>query len=140
MKSRACTSVAFLTLLLSASASLAGEPPPPRPSIGPRTNEMLPPPDAPFATTNPVGSDTVRIQNIGNQQLFVSYWDPTASAWKSMGVNSGLSAEIVCSACAGTISVAYHDGKTQRSVKTKTGSVYLLGWSEQQGAWVLTTR
>lgn len=140
MKSRTYIPAALLTLLLIGSASFAGEPPPPRPSIGPKINEMLPPGDVPLATTSPVGSDVVRIQNVGNQQLFFSYWEPAASAWKSMAVNGGLSVEIVCSACAGIISIAYHDGQTQRSIKTKTGSIYLLGWSDEQGAWVLTTR
>lgn len=140
MSSRAHISTAIFALVLTGSASLAGEPPPPRPPIGPKINEMLPPDSARVGTTSPVGSDTVRIQNVGDQQLFFSYWEPAASAWKSMGVNAGVSADIVCSQCAGTIRIAYHDGKAQRSIKTTTGSVYLLGWSNQQEAWVFTTR
>src|SRR5436853_3403041 len=135
---RMFTSLMIVSLFALAVEAMAGEPPPPRPSIGPRVNEMFPPGDAPLANPSPIGSDTVRIQNVGDRQLSLSYWD-AVSAWKTVAIDAGRSAESLCSKCLGTISIDYHDGKVQRSVKTRSGNIYLLGWSDQQGAWVLTT-
>jgi hypothetical protein len=132
---RRCIPLGILALIFSTNWSLAGEPPAPRPSIGPRVNEMFPPAGAALSPKS-VGSNAVRIQNVGDRQLFLSYWD---AAWKSVSIDAGTSTDIVCAKCAGTININYHDGRVQRAVTTQTGSVYLLGWSDEQRAWVLTT-
>jgi hypothetical protein len=137
MKNGRRISLGILALIFFTGPLLAGEPPAPRPPIGPRVNEMFPPGGLTLSP-NPLGSDTVRIQNVGDQQLFLSYWD-AVSTWKTLSIDAGRSTDIVCAKCAGTININYHDGKAQRAVKTQTGSVYLLGWSDQQGAWILTT-
>lgn len=118
----------------------AGEPPTPRASIGPTPiiREMIP------AAANPLhqvlqstAADRIRIVSIADQQLFISYWD--GDAWRQEIVEAKKFKDISCPKCADTITIAFNDGKDTKSVKVRTGTTYLLGWSEQAGAWVLTS-
>jgi hypothetical protein len=133
---------AVLAALVIAQAAIAGEPPAPRQPIGPTSRgqdlQMLPPQLPTKRELAPLSEDRIRIFNIGDQQLFISYWDGE-SAWRAASIDAGGSRDVVCSKCAGTITVAYHDGKANQSVKTAGGSTYLLGWSAQAGAWILTS-
>lgn len=116
---------------------VAGEPPPPRTPIGPRASEMFPSNASLGQISKSIANDSIRVQNVGDQRLFLSYWNGENS-WESVSIGAGQSSDILCAKCAGTVVVAYHDGKTDRTVKAKAGNFYLLGWSEQTGAWVLT--
>jgi len=115
------------------STARAGEPPPPRPPIGP--SAMRPPREG--LDSRPIGPNQVRIINISDQQLFIAYSDGTSS-WKNVIISSGLAADIQCLQCGDEVTVAFHNGKENVSVKVKKGSAYSLGWSSQQSAWVLT--
>jgi hypothetical protein len=137
---------AFVATLLFTAMAVAGEPPAPRPPIGPRAIEtapvleMLPDPRDPLAQkSQPLAEDRIRIVNIGNQNLFIAYWDGD-SAWKQAAIDAGRATEVSCPKCAGTITVAFHNGRENKSLKVKGGGTYLLGWSAQAGAWVLTGR
>lgn len=132
-------SVALFVGLIVGTTAIAAEPPVPRQPIGPSMREMLPPAEVYSPQASPVlPPDRIRILNNGDQQLFISYWDGE-TAWRPIGIASGRSTEIVCSKCAGTIPIAYHNGKEDRRVSAKGGSSYALGWSVQTGVWVLTS-
>jgi hypothetical protein len=125
--------VAIFTILSVISTVRAGEPPPPRPPIGP--SAMRPPREG--LDSRPIAPNQIRIINISDQQLFIAYSDG-ASSWKNVTIGSGLAANIQCLQCGDEVSVAFHNGKENVSVKVKIGSAYSLGWSAQQSAWVLT--
>jgi len=132
----------FLIALMSASAAFAGDPPTPRQPIGPnlpKTLEMLPPFSAAAGSQSRLPGDRIRIFNIGDQRLFLAYWDGD-SAWQQLSVDSGQSRDVVCSKCADAITVAYHNGKENTRVKATGGVTYVLSWSAQAGVWTLTPR
>jgi hypothetical protein len=132
---------ALATILTDAAIA---EPPTPRQPIGPAPmNEMLPPmmprrPGVGVPQQSPLPPDRIRVVNIGDQKLFISYWDGE-SAWKAVPIDAGASTEVACPKCAGTITVAYHNGKENKSIKAKGGDTYILGWSTQAGIWVFTS-
>jgi hypothetical protein len=125
-----------ITILILISGARADEVPPPRPPIGP--SAMRPPPQEGL-DSRPVAQNQIRIINVTNQQLFMAYWDG-ASNWKNVSIGSGLATDIQCLQCGDEVTVAFHNGKENVSVKVKMGSVYSLAWSGQQSAWVLTPR
>lgn len=133
--------IVFLAAM-GACVAIAEESPTPRPPIGPKTMElrgMLPDPRDPFSQKpQSVSENGIRVVNVGDQQLFIAYWDGD-SAWQQRMIDAGRSTEILCVKCGGAITVRYHDGKQDRSVKAKTGGTYFLGWSAQAGAWVFTS-
>lgn len=136
---RRIASGAVLATLVAANAAIAGDPAVPRTPIGPRVQELRPPPQFPLSEgSQPLPEDRIRISNVGNQMLYIAYWDGD-SAWKQAAIDAGRSMEVSCPKCAGTITVAFHDGKENKSVKTKGGGTYYLGWSAQAGAWVLSS-
>jgi hypothetical protein len=98
-------SAAVLPIVLAlGNVAVAGEPPPPRPPIGPRTLEMrgpdrgldmrplmVPQPEPPRFSAPislPVPDDRIRVFNIGNKQLHISYWDGQ-SAWQNLPLTPG---------------------------------------------------
>jgi hypothetical protein len=135
-------SSAVLVALVIADAAIAGEPSAPRQPIGPSSRvpemQMLPPHYSANPQPSLLPEDRIRVVNIGDQQLFISYWDGESS-WRATSIDAGGSRDVVCPKCAGTITVAYHNGKVNQSVKAKGGSTYVLGWSAQAGAWILTS-
>jgi hypothetical protein len=133
------TSVALLVGLTFGNIAIAAEPPTPRQPIGPRVNEMLPPPSDPgLRRTPPLPEDRIVILNNGDQQLFISYWDGE-TAWRPIAIDSGRSSEIVCPKCRDAIPIAYHNGKEDRRVSARLGATYALTWSVQTGVWVFTS-
>jgi hypothetical protein len=131
-------SVALFVGLIFGNAAIAAEPTVPRQPIGPRLNEMLPPPSSPAPQRPvPLPEDRIRILNNGDQQLFISYWDETE--WQPIGIDSGRSREVVCSKCRGAIPIAYHNGKEDVRLSAKIGATYALSWSVQTGVWVFTS-
>jgi hypothetical protein len=125
--------------------ALSQEPTPtPRPPIGPKTLDsgaMIPPgADLQYSRTPPiVPSDRARIQNIGDQTLYVSYWDGD-SVWKTMAISPKQSADVICIRCGASITLAFHNGVDNRVVPIKTGGNYMLFWSTQVGLWDITAR
>jgi hypothetical protein len=141
--SRLRFSIAFPAALILANAAVAGEQPIPRSPIGPNpiVQEMLPPAAdlrLPTLQPSPLPEDRIRVQNIGNQHLFIAYWDGQ-SAWRDVSVESGRTTDVVCPKCSGTIAVTYHNGREKKSVTAKGGSTYILGWSPQAGVWIFTS-
>lgn len=131
---RAAVVIAILSFI---SAVRAGEPPPPRAPIGP--SAMRPPREGLDSRPLALAANQIRITNISDRQLFIAYWDG-ASTWMNMSISSGLAADIQCLQCGEEVTVAFHNGKENVSVKVKMGGAYSLGWSGQQSAWILTPR
>lgn len=139
--------LALMTVLVSLAyvpIVAAGDPPLPRTPIGPPSLEMLPDARNPLENSQrqlpqmqPLGADSIRIKNVGNQQLFIAYRDGD-SDWRNLAIGAGLTADVSCPKCAGLITIAFHNGKENTSVRIKGGSIYLLGWSAPAQAWVLT--
>lgn len=131
---------AQVTLFGVAQAASAEDRPAPRPPIGPpQSFEMLPLSNDPFSqkgTSIPV--DTIRILNSGDQKLNLSYWDGD-SAWQPKALEAGIKTDITCAKCAGIVVVVYDDGTTTQRVRLKSGSAYVMGWSVQRRAWLLTS-
>ncbi len=134
---RAGSSSGLLIALVFATAAAAGELPTPRAPIGPKAMEMLPR-DPILQKWQRLAEDRVRIVNVGDQRLFIAYWDGEA-AWKQAAIEAGRQMEVSCPKCAGTITVAFHDGKETKRVRVKGGDTYFLGWSDQAAAWVMTS-
>jgi hypothetical protein len=147
-------SAAVLPIVLAlGNVAVAGEPPLPRPPIGPRTLEMrgsdreldmrplmVPQPEPPRFSAPislPVPDDRIRVFNIGNKQLHISYWDGQ-SAWQNVAVDAGQTTEVACSKCAGTVNVAFHNGKENVSAEAKVGNTYYLSWSGRTGTWIFS--
>ena len=138
-------------LLLSHSAN-SGELPTPRSPVGPPTMELLPPDGTLGGRENTTSrgnlgtrssaitvlQDRVQIQNIGNQTLFLYYWD--GSDWQSVSVGSGQITDVICAHCGTTINIAFHNGKENRALQAQTGGSYYLFWSPQAGVWDLKPR
>jgi hypothetical protein len=138
-------------LLLSHSAN-SGELPIQRSPAGPPAMELLPPNStlrerdntrsranlgtSPSATI--ILQDRVQFQNIGNQPLFLYYWD--GSDWQSVSVESGQITDVICARCGTTINIAFHNGKEKRTLQAQTGGTYYLFWSPQAGVWDLKPR
>jgi hypothetical protein len=80
---------------------------------------------------SPTAADAIRVINFGNQALSIAYWDGQ-SDWRTIRVAPTQTADIRCAQCGNTITVAYHDGKENRTVRTTTGSDYRLVWSQAQ--------
>jgi hypothetical protein len=126
-----------LTGVIYAYPAVAQQPAP-RAPIGP--NAMVPPPDNPFNQTPslpPLSPNQIRLKNIGNQSLYLVYWDGE-SAWRNISISSGSAADVQCAKCGSTVTVAFNNGKEDKSVKINMGSTYLLGWSSQEAVWILT--
>jgi hypothetical protein len=131
------SSLGLLAALVFATAVAAGEPPTPRPPIGPRASAMVPHFLDPLAERSPsLPADRIRILNIGDRQLFVAYWDGD-SAWKPTAIDAGRSTDISCPRCAGMITVAFHNGRENKQIRAKGGEIYVLSWSVPLGSWVL---
>jgi hypothetical protein len=131
-------SVVLFVGLIFGNAAMAAEPPVPRQPIGPRMNEMLPPPAIPAPMAPALPEDRIRILNNGDQQLFISYWDGE-TAWRPIAIDSGRTTEVVCPKCRGAIPIAYNNGREDMRVSAKLGATYVLGWSVQTGVWVFTS-
>jgi hypothetical protein len=93
----------------------------------------VPPPDKPQV------QDRVSFVSQGPQPINLEYWDGEAT-WRLVELPPHRSVEIICRTCAGTITVAYHDGRQNRTVPVKGGGTYVLRWSAEEGAWKLTSR
>jgi hypothetical protein len=95
--------------------------------------EMLPPPGGAM-----LPADRISIRNIGNQQLHIAYSEE-ANNWQQLDIGAGQQLLLYCRKCSGSFRVAFHNGKEPKEVSVTGGESYLLGWSEQVKAWVLTT-
>jgi hypothetical protein len=133
-----------LTLLIAIALTtpiLAEDSPAPRTPIGPqgRTTEMRTPSHELIPTTpQPLPNTIIRIQNVGDQRLFMSYWDPESS-WRTVSVDAGQTSDLSCQKCGGQFTVAFHNGKSLRQIIVPSGNTYLLGWSDVSGVWELTS-
>jgi hypothetical protein len=133
MKNRSI-SITALTSLILTTAAVAEGPPVPRQPVGPReVLEMLPP-----AANSMLPVDKISVRNIGNRQLHIAYLD-AAAGWQQQDIDAGQQVVLYCPNCAGSFKVAFHNGKEQKEVSVTGGEAYLLGWSEQIKAWVLTS-
>ena len=126
--------VMALTLLSSTYAARGGDAPVPRQPLG----TMIPPPSMNPLAPPLVPSDRVRLLNKGNQRLHVAYRDGDAE-WKQIDIDAGQPTDISCSNCTGAFTVAMHNGKEPKEYKVTGGALYLLGWSDQMGVWILTS-
>ena len=127
-----------LAATVLATAAGASEPPAPRASIGPRELPMLPDPRKPLhGDMQPLPDDRIRIVNQGTQRLHFAYWDGTE--WKQNSLDAGLSTEASCAKCAGTIPVAFHNGKEAKRYPVKGGGTYVLRWDSQNSIWTLAS-
>jgi hypothetical protein len=134
--------------LLSATSAESGGPPEPRSPIGPPEMDMVPRDTNLENGRNPllqggmavnVPAGSVRVQNGGDQTLFLYYWDGVSS-WRSVSVGPGQSADVNCPNCGNTVNIAFHNGKENRIVPVKTGGIYVLSWSSQTRVWDLGPR
>lgn len=123
--------IAAIVLLGSTTFARGGDAPVPRQPLG----AMIPPPQA---ATPLIPPDRVRLLNRGNQKLHIAYRDGSTE-WKPIVIEAGQPMDITCSNCAGAFTVAMHNGKEPKEYQVTGGAVYLLGWSEQLGVWVLTS-
>jgi hypothetical protein len=82
-------------------------------------------------------SDRIRIQNLGNQTLSLSYWD-AESTWKPISVVPGQATDVICLRCGSTITIAFHNGNESKLVPITTGNLYVLSWSNSLKLWDLT--
>jgi hypothetical protein len=132
---------ALAAALVLITPALAEDSPAPRRPIGPQGRVMelqTPSHDMISVNPQPVPTDGIRIQNVGDQQLFISYWD-AESSWKTVSIDPGRPTELLCRRCGGLFTVAFHDGKEPKQIKVPSGGTYILGWSEQGNVWVLTS-
>jgi len=132
--------LAISLLLISLSPAAAEDSPAPRRPVGPqgRVMELQTPQETLPMPAQPPSNDSIRIQNVGDQRLALSYWDGE-SAWRPLSIEAGKTADLSCQKCAGQITVAFHNGKAMKQVKVQSGRVYLLGWSDTGGVWELTS-
>jgi hypothetical protein len=150
MTSYRIAGLVVVVLLLSHCAN-AGELPMPRSPVGPPSMELLPPDSTVGGRDNTnhgnlaarssaiaVLQDRVQIQNIGDQTLFLYYWD--GSSWHSVSVGSGQITEVICALCGTKINIAFHNGRENRALQAETGTSYVLFWSQQAGIWDLKPR
>ena len=132
---------ALAVVLVFVNSALAEDSPAPRRPVGPQGRIMeLQTPAHDLIPISPqlVPTDGIRIQNVGDQQLFISYWDAEAS-WKTVSIDPGRPTELLCRKCGGQFTVAFHNGKEPKQIKVPSGNTYILGWSEQGSVWVLTS-
>ena len=90
---------------------------------------MLPP-----SNESPVDVDAVRIANLGNVTLSLSYWDAEGN-WRTVSLASGQTTNVSCPKCGPTITVAYHNGKEGKTFSAEAGKSYVLNWSSDQKEW-----
>src|SRR5260370_7553444 len=120
--------------MILATEAVADGPPVQRQPVGPReVLEMLPPP-----VNSILPADKITVRNIGNQQLHIAYSDGEAG-WQQKDIDAGQQVVLSCPKCAGSFKVAFHNGKEQKEISVTGGEAYLLGWSEQAKACVLTS-
>jgi hypothetical protein len=79
-------------------------------------------------------SDAVRILNIGNTKLTISYWDGTGN-WHDIPISSAGYEDIRCAACKENINVVFNNGRAEKAARTAIGNAYQLYWSNDQQAW-----
>jgi hypothetical protein len=131
-------SIVLGTVMISTGIAQIQESPKPRMPVGPaQSNSMLPPANEAIPRSISVPRDRVRVQNVGNQTLTISYWDPEGS-WRTLSVRSAISSDLVCEKCGTTITIAFNNGKTNKVVQARSGNTYILGWSRQLGVWDMT--
>jgi hypothetical protein len=141
MKAFGLAALVVVTSILAFNVSMAQETlkgATPRPPIGPQSTDVgaMFPSDAINKALE--AKDRTRIRNMGNQNLYVSYWDGNTS-WQTISVGAGQSSEIVCALCGDTITIAFHNGISTKELPIKSGYAYLLFWSSQKGAWDIGT-
>jgi len=130
--------IALMTLLFTASALAQSTP---RPPLGPgsfsfegmgRIKQITE--VAPFEDIVP--PNEVRIRNIGNVALTLSYWNAEDhGAWETLTVPSGAIRTLTCSRCASSVTVSFNNGKETKQLPIPLGSDYTLQWSYQQSVW-----
>src|SRR5688500_1895099 len=146
MTARGC--LILVAACLCAATSAAAQAPAARTPVGPpgRVMDMLPS----HTTMAPrggqdtsagaagVAADRVRVQNVGNQALGLSYFD--GQAWQNITVGAGQTLDVPCARCGATIHLAYHNGREVKRVEAAAGNSYVLSWSSRDSAWELTSR
>jgi hypothetical protein len=144
MNARVRAIVVVATWILSFNPAVAQEAAKgatPRPPIGPQSMDvgsMLPPNERINKDLETPPKDRARIRNIGNQSLYVSYWDGNSS-WQTISIGAGQSYEIACAQCGETITIAFHNGTATKQMPLKSGYAYLLFWSSKLGAWDISS-
>lgn len=125
----------FLLAIGLVTHAVAGDSATPRPPIGPREGGIaqLAPPS--LILNSPPKPGDIRIRNPGPYTLVFSYWNGQ-SAWQTLSIEPKQSIDFSCAKCGEMVSVSYHDGKENKTVKTTTGRTYLF-WPGQANAWVL---
>jgi len=99
----------------------------------PYTAQQLPPHLRSPSPT--VDASSIVIVNRGNARLSFSTWDGTS--WKPQEIAPGATVTIACTACGGTISVAFHNGAENTTTDVSTGARYTFFWSETTRKWAL---
>ena len=84
-----------------------------------------------------IAKDRVRIHNLGNKTLALSYWD-AISAWQTVLIPAGQDLDVICASCGATINLAFHNGKENKTIRASSGNLYALSWSGQTAEWELT--
>jgi hypothetical protein len=84
----------------------------------------------------PISADAIRIQNFGNVQLGLVYWDGEAE-WREVRLDSGKSEVISCKRCGSKMTVQFHNGKDVKKEEIDLGGSYVLRWSEEKKEWEL---
>src|SRR5262245_19767236 len=107
------SAIVLLAASFLASAVIA------QPTRPPEVLLSVPPPG------KPQGQVRVSCVSQGPQPFHLAYWDGEAT-WRNVDLLPNRSVEIVCPKCAGTITVAYHDGKQNQTVPVKGGGTYVL--------------
>jgi hypothetical protein len=74
------------------------------------------------------------VANLGSSPLNLTYWN-AEGAWVNVVIPAGSSTDIVCSKCVGSITIAFNDGKQNRTMPIGLGEAYKLFWSESQAVW-----
>jgi len=84
----------------------------------------------------PIPADAIRVQNFGNVQLGLVYWDGEAE-WRDVKLDSGKSEVISCQKCGSKMTVQFHNGKEIKKEEIDLGRSYVLRWSEEKKEWEL---
>lgn len=127
--------VYFLVAIGLVTHAAAGDAATPRAPIGPREGGIaqIAPPS--LILNSPPKPGDIRIRNPGPYTLVFSYWNGQ-SAWQTLSIEPKQSIDFSCAKCGETVSVSYHDGKENKTIKATTGRTYLF-WPGQANAWVL---
>lgn len=78
--------------------------------------------------------DGVRILNIGNTKLTISYWDGIGN-WHDLAISPAGYEDLRCPACKENINVVFNTGRADKAARTVVGNAYQLYWSNERQSW-----